>query len=317
MSHVGLGSLDEPSAMLLFGNSHSRLLTRGLPHNLNEVVDAKGRQLYPAYFMTDLTVPLATPLRAFSLWQSVQIETTLSRFGETLLESSYSLWRMTDEGVAITGDQAAITMRANSVFIVDPSLFLTKHKQVSAPRYGMIAPMRRLSSPPLAIQESVHLRAGLADDAHFPHRAATFSYHVESGRDVVPGHPLMFAKIPQIIEISERRALRDLSDARMSEEMLDAVDLLRRKTFYFNNAFAGADLRMYTQLSLRPCEGSQWQFNSKVDYVACISFSTEVYVGGELLAMARAEKVSAFLLGQQAMAQDARRLYRQLLSIPK
>lgn len=303
--------------MLLFGNSHSRLLTRGLSHSVNEVVDARGRQLYPAYFMTDLTVPLVTPLRAFTLWQSVQIETTLRRFGETLLESSYSLSRMRDEGVAVKKEQAAITMHANSVFILDPSLFLTKQKQVSAPRHGMITPMRRLPTPPLAIQESAQLRAGHIDNAQFPHRAGAFSYHIESGRDVSPGHPLMFTKILQIIEISERSALRELSDGRMSEAMLDAINLLRRKTFYFNNAFAGADLRIYTQLALRPCEEAQCEVDSKVDYIACISSSTEMYVQGELLAMARAEKVAAYLLGQQVMVQDARRLYKQLFTLSK
>jgi hypothetical protein len=54
MNHVGLGCLDERSLMLLFGESHSRNLTRGLSHNANQILDAAGNTLYPAYFMTHM-----------------------------------------------------------------------------------------------------------------------------------------------------------------------------------------------------------------------------------------------------------------------
>jgi probable biosynthetic protein (TIGR04098 family) len=293
--------------MVLFGSAHSRYLTAGLEHNASQIVDAKGRVLYPAYFKTHLIVPPCLPLNSFCLWDSISIETHVRRYGDTILDSVYSAKR------AANGSAARISMQANSLFILDPSIFRSRSKQVAVPRVGAIRDMEKLSAPPLAIQEAAKVRAsGFEGAERLSLVGDPYFYTLECGRDVVPGHPMIFAKIPQLAEFSEREFLRQMTRSKISEEILDAVSMLERKTFYYGNAFASEALVLHTRGDIRACGESLQKENHKLQDSYRITCDTELYSGGELLAKSFAEKVIVHEIRNQSLIQDTKRLLQPI-----
>lgn len=305
MSHVGLGTLDEYSLMVLFGNTHSRCLTDGLEHDPGGITDAKGNILYPAYFMTHLVVPSSVPLNSFSLWNPVGIETSVRRYGDTILDSSYFAGRKEDE--------ARITMRANSLFILDPGIYRSRRKQGAAPRPGAVRELEKLEAPPPAIQEAARVRTcGFEKADQLWPAAEPYPYTLECNRDVAPGHPMIFARIPALAELAERQFLRRMACGRMSEDILQAVSLLERKTFYYANAFAGDTLALHTRGAIRACGESLWKDNPRLQYTFRITCDTELYNGGELLALSSAEKVIVHEIRNQSLIQDTKRLLQPL-----
>ncbi len=305
MSHVGLGTLDEYSLMVLFGNAHSRCLTDGLEHDPGRITDAKGNILYPAYFMTHLVVPPAIPLNSFPLWSSVGIEASVRRYGDTILDSSYSAGR--EKG------GARITMQANSLFILDPGIFRSRRKQGVAPQSGAIRELEKLGAPPLAIQEVARVRTCGFEGADRSWLVADpYTYTLECNRDVAPGHPMIFARIPAIADLAERVFLRRLALGRISEDILQAVSLLERKTFYYDNAFAGETLTVLTRSAIWNCGESLWKDNIRLQYTFRMTCDTEIYSGGELLALSRAEKVIVHEIRNQSLIQDTKRLLQPL-----
>jgi probable biosynthetic protein (TIGR04098 family) len=305
MSHVGLGTLDEYSLMVLFGNAHSRCLTDGLAHDPGRITDAKGNILYPAYFMTHLIVPPCVPLGAFGLWGSIDIEASVRRYGDTILDSSYRAGKK--------GETACITMQANSLFILDPGIYRARRKQGAAPQPGAICELAKLGAPPVAIQEAARVRAnGFEGRQSLALEAAPYAYTLELNRDVAPGHPMIFARIPAIAELAERQFLRQVSQGRLSEDILQAVSLLDRKTFYYDNAFAGETLTLHTRGAIRPCGASLWKDNPRLQYTFFITCETELYHGGELIAISRAEKVIVHEIRNQSLIQDTKRILQPL-----
>lgn len=309
MNHTGLGTLDEFSLMVLFGNYHSQYLTEGLSHNASQIVDVKNNVLYPAYFMTHMRVPPSVPLHSFSLWDQISIETKVCRYGDTILDSTYSAGRMEDQVTP------CITMQANSVFILDPAITRTRYKQVSAPRLGGVRDMERLKVPPQALQESARVRACGFDGAERLQLAAEpYRYTLEFNRDTAPGRPLIFAKIPLLMELSEREFLRGLTRSRISEEILQAVSLLERKTFYYGNAFSGNELLLYTKGAIENCSESLWKENPKQQYVYRLTYETELYDNGDLLAISRSDKAIVYEISSQPLIQDTKRLLKPTAS---
>lgn len=312
MSHVGLGTLDEFSLLVLFGNQHSRFLIENLPHNSSQITDVKNNTLYPAYFMTHLRIPPSVMLGSFSLWDNLYTETRVKRYGDTILDSHYLARREESE------DTPDITMQANSLFILDPAIFRTRYKQVSAPQAGAVREMERLSIPPKAIQESAKVRStGFESSKKLNLIGDPYYYTLEFGRDTAAGHPLIFAKIPQLMEFSERAFLRCFTQNKISEELLQAVSLLERKTFYYGNAFAGSRISMHTRGTFKTCDESLWKENPRFQYIYRLFFETELYDNGELLAVSQSEKVIVHEIRNQAMIQDTKRLFKSISNEPE
>jgi len=307
MSHVGLGNLDEEAVMVVFGSCHSRYLTAGLERDATRIVDTKGKLLYPAYFMTYLRVPAELPLASLALWDFVEIEVSVRRFGDTILDSSYALRRGDVRG------SLAITMQANSLFIWDPSHYKTASRQVSAPKAGAVRELAAMSAPPTAIQESARVRSSGFDAGSGEWIAAEpFEYRLEANRDTSPGHPLIFGRFPLLMELSERAFLRELARGRLGEEVFQDMAILERKVFYYGNAFAGAELTLHTKGIIRPCRESLWSTNPRLQYLFRVRLDTEIYSRGELLAVSRAEKVLVHEIRNQSRIQDSMRLFGRL-----
>ncbi len=305
MSHVGLGSLDERSLMLLFGQSHSQNLTCGLPHQADQIVDAAGRQLYPAYFMTHLLVPATRPIASFRLWGSIRIRSEVRRFGGTILDSSYE--------ASAPGDtaEAPITMRASSLFILDPGRYRTRDKQVSAPARGSIRDLSVLLAAPSSVREASEVRAdGFGCRFESEERGEPFHYVLEVERDVDPNHPMVFAQLPRLMEMSERQFLRVRTQRRVSDDLLQAVSLVERKTFYYGNAFSGARLALLTNGSI--VENESPSMGRGLFRTHRLTMVTEVYEDTNLLAIALSRKTVAIEVQKQLLIQDAKRLFRAI-----
>ena len=310
MSHAGLGSLDEHTLMVLFGTCHSRCLVEGTDLRPDEIVDSSDKTLYPAYFMTDLHIPLQASLESFKLWDKLSINVDVRRFGETILDSTYEL-ESSDEQQA-TG--SCIRMSANSLFIHDPAIYQTAERQVSAPKSASIRSMERLTKPPLAIQEAAKIRAGMlpvnADDWL---EAKPYRYRLESGRDTSHGHPMMFAKYPQLVELAEQNFLRELTAGRASDRVLRSASVVQRKIFYYGNAFAGKELVFHTKGSVANCDPSLGKANPRNQYLFDIELITEIYDDAELLASSFASKVISYHISEQSHIQDSKRLFQPLV----
>ena len=152
MSHLGLGSLTEYAALVLFGDAHSHRLTQGLTNTPDQIEDSEGRRLYPAYFMTHLKVPPHCLLTNIKLWDRVQVGIDVHRFGETLMDSHYILTRgeTVPDDVAHWANGAWPTMRANNLMVIDVSEEGAA-KRVAVPHGDSIAMLPKLRKPPEAI----------------------------------------------------------------------------------------------------------------------------------------------------------------------
>ena len=307
MSHAGLGALDESSAMVMLGNCHSRYLIQGQTIRPTEIIDANDNVLYPAYFMTHLVVSPQLALSTLHLWNKVEIKVAVRRYGDTVLDSDYAL-RPVDRD-----DNVAITMKANSLFILDPSIHRSQDRQVAAPRADCLRKMERLTRPPVAIQESAKVRVqGFpAVDEHWL-IGSPYPYRLMANRDTSPDHPMIFAKFPLLMELSERHFLAQLTEGRIAEDSLHDVALLQRKIFYYGNAFAGDKLELYTKGRLEQCTSSLWKDNIKLQYLFLIKLQTEIYHNGQIIAVASADKVIVKPISDQASIQDMKRLFSSL-----
>jgi len=309
MSNVGLGRLDESSLMVMFGTCHSRYLTTGIGVKPNKILDSKDNILYPAYFMTNLEIPAQYPLSEYKLWDTITIDVSARRFGSTILDSTYIL--KSEDNRHDTG----VCMSANSVFIHDPAIYRAAERQVSAPKPEMIRKMDRMQKSPLAIQEAARARSGrFATDVTGWLEGERYYYQLISGRDTSAGHPLMFAKYPQLISFAEHNYLKMLTNGKASDRILDSASLLQRKIFYFGNAFAGRQLSFFTKGLITKCTESLWKENPKVQYLFNIELLTEVYDEGELLSLSHARKVISHKISDQSSIQDSNRLFNSVFT---
>ncbi|WP_444997938.1 hypothetical protein [Aliikangiella sp. IMCC44359] len=303
MNHVRLGTMDEYSLMTLFGSCHSQFLTNDLNNKPSEIKDVKGNVLYPAYFMTHLIVPVESALSSFSLWDKIEVGVVCRRYGDTILDSQY---------FAEAAEQQApsITMAANSLFILDPSIYRSHTKQVSVPQPEQIVEMEKITEPPASIREAALVRTvGFEQLKQFDFEATPYQYKLESHRDTDPGHPLVFSKMPSLMELSERELLREYTRNKASESILDAVSLMERKTFYYGNAFSGSELTIYSKVKVNPCSESLWKENPRLVYLCKLTFQSEIYENGELIAISCAEKVIVHEIRHQTQIQDTKRLF--------
>ena len=243
-SHQDLGALNEFGLMCLFGNMHSKALVRGLDRTVEDIRDLHGRKLYPAYFHTHLRVPEACPLSRFGAWKKVQLGVEVKRFGKCYLDSSYVIKPGAD---APPGPQDFATgaypvMHGNNLFIVDVSEDSSVARQLAVPESASVAPLESVGEKPAAIQgaKDVSRDRTLGKGRAYPLTAReSIAYAVVPGRDVAPGHAMIFARFCQVMDYAEHIFLIDHLDLPLGPGELAGYELRDREIFYFNNAYAG------------------------------------------------------------------------------
>ncbi|MET0660517.1 MAG: D-fructose-6-phosphate amidotransferase, partial [Steroidobacteraceae bacterium] len=148
--------------MVLFGNAHSHALVKGTALTPDQIKNDAGTTLYPAYFMTRLTVPALAPLSSYKLWEQVCVGVDVRRFGDTLLESKYALGR----GRQLPGDpqdwdaDRFPMMEGNNLLVIDSEDDTSTKRKVGNPGVGLIANLPKSVRAPKGIMLSKQARTG-------------------------------------------------------------------------------------------------------------------------------------------------------------
>ncbi len=248
-SHQDLGALNEFGLMCLFGSLHSKALVRGLSTTVEDIRDAHGRQLYPAYFHTHLRVPTGCELESFGAWKPVQAGVEVRRFGKCYLDSTYVI--KPGSGVeagatALTAEDVQSgkypTMRGNNLFIVDVCEDASVARQLAVPDAGTVASLDAVKEKPAAIQrvKDVARNATVSAERAWPlSTTESIAYAVVPGRDVAVGHAMIFARFAQVMDYAEHAFFTEQLGLELGDEERAGYRLREREIFYLSNAYAG------------------------------------------------------------------------------
>ncbi len=317
MSQLGLGALTEYALMVMFGNAHSHCLTLGRDNNPSQIVDAHGLTLYPAYFMTHLTVPASRPLASFALWDRVAVGVDVQRFGDTLLESSYALGREDELAESAESWDPASTpmMRGANLIVVDVAEE-SASRRVSAPKPDCIADLPKVKKPPHGLLNARKVRANGFGAIPNPRLAAEapFLYDVALNRDAAPNHAMIFAKFVEVMDYAETALLTRSLQPGFQLELLGHLHVLEREIYYYGNAFAGETLAIHVKGDARPCAADH--HGESMAWVSTALFDFEIGVyrarNNALLALARVRKLLALPTRLQDAASDVARALAEM-----
>lgn len=249
MSHTSLGSLNEFTLMVLFGNVHSHRLVHGLDINPSQILADNGRSLYPAYFVTKLQVPINNLLKNFKLWDRLKIGVDVVRYGETLLESNYIVGHLEALNKSESGDSTLVdkfpTMKGSNLIVVEEMNGETGKRQVANPSQNRIAKIERTKKPPFGLLNSKNVRRMGADyfeiNPQFRNEEPIV-YMVNPRRDAVNGHAMIFAKYAEIMDVIEYDFFAKKLFPRFSLGLLETLEVLEREIYYYGNCFAGEEI---------------------------------------------------------------------------
>ena len=248
MSHAGLGTLDEYSLMVLFGNAHSHFLTKGLSITPAEIKNNEGKLLYPAYYRTYLNIPLQTLLYNFKLWSNIQIGIDVKKFGNNLLESKYISGQNGEIKKDTELEQGNFPyMEGSNLFVVDVTECKNDEKVYATPCKNNIAELERTKIPPKAIRNS-----NIIKENGFKHEYDYFNisnvkpipYFLSASRDVSPGHEMIFAMFIKIMDYVEDVYFLNDFNKKIPIEFLKHFNVIERETYYYANCFAGEKIEI-------------------------------------------------------------------------
>lgn len=319
MSHVSLGNLNEYALMVLFGNSHSHSLVLGTQLTPDQIKDDAGSTLYPAYFMTRLTVPPASLLPSFKLWEHVSVGVDVHRFGDTLLESKYALGRgrqLPDDPTEWDSGRFPV-MEGNNLIVIDSVENTGSRRKVGNPGAGLIADLPKLTRAPKGIMLSKQVRTNGFMDVSFPgyffKSSRPIHYDVVAGRDAVPGHAMIFAKFAEIMDVAEHSFLSEQFRPQLASDLLNCLAVLDREIYYFGNCYASETLQIDLRGSIEIPEDDRLQDSS--DYIPAaylnIIFEIRQRRDNVLLVLAKARKVFAVPMQNQDLVSDINRIVTQ------
>lgn len=320
MSHVGLGALNEYALLVAFGNAHSKALVDGLSITPSEIVDNDNRMLYPAYFMTHVTVPPHSLLQGHSLWGHLDVGVEVKRFGDTLLDSQYIVRHGDDKPDQAIADllPERIAMQANSLFVVDASVAnTTANRQVSVPRPDCLAKMDKLTKPPEAIKRAREVRthgfAGENGMGQFQ-TPQPIQYDLIPGRDAHAGHAMIFAKFSEIMDFAEFTLLTQQIKPGIPLGLYDYIHLLERETYYYGNCFGGEQLHVFVKGKFTECEPDFHGNNLRMTSVGIFTFVVEIYQekSNTLLSIAKVKKLIALPTQFQELKCDIDRIFSSI-----
>ena len=312
LSHVDLGHLDEQAAMILFANAHSHCLTAGTGHTLRDVTDAQGATLYGGYYWTHLTVPPGRRLEQHRVWDRVAVGVDVRVSGSLLLSSSYVLGRPgeVDPADPARWDHDGLpSLRAGNTFFVDG---IEGERRPSAPRPGALAALPKHEGIPASLDRFREQRARASIDPAFdgPLRSARpIAYPTVAGRDLRPGHAIMFARYIQIADTVERAFLTGELWPPLPRALADCLSVLERETFYFANARGEPCLRGTVRGRLSRCAPDLHGPDRDVVSGGLWTAISEIYdEDNVLLVTSRVRKLLAVPRAEQRLVTQAERI---------
>jgi len=311
LSHVDLGELTEFAAMTLFGNAISHRIVLGTDVTVPEITDSDGNTLYPSYFMTHLKVPHSALLSSYKLWDRVAVGVNVRVFGGMILESSYLLGRPDEipQDLDLWNTDAFPSMTGGTLFVVEESR--GGEPKPSVPRGGLIAEMPKLAKPPASVAEFATVQTRGSLDPGFKGKLvsqAPIRHAVATGRDLAPGHALMFASFGKILDHVERTLLADLVFPPFPTDLINHLSLLERQTFYLNNCYGDQVLLANVRGRLTPSDIVSRSAGSVP--AATLTMVVELYeqTSRKLLVSSKASKLFALPSSRTTLLRDMERL---------
>ncbi len=308
MNHIGLGELTELATMTLFGNTHSHDITRGTGGSISDIVDVSGAHLYPGYYWTHLRVPPNRLLGDFKVWDTINVGVDVRTFGGLLLNSTYVLGREGELQADSTqwNLDALPSMRAANTFYVDG---IEGEPKPSAPKAGTVAELPKQKETPASLSLFRQVRDRANIDPHFDGKLTTsqpLQYQLILGRDLQPGHGIVFSRYVEISDVLERELLSQHVWPPFSEALLGYLSVIERETYYFSNVRRPHLLRANIRAKLSKPTSAQQATKKDVVAAGVLTSVIEMYSDhGALLVMAKAQKLIAIPRDQQALLAQA------------
>jgi probable biosynthetic protein (TIGR04098 family) len=306
---VGLGNLSETAVLGLFATAQAHALTAGTDHTLRDVTDAQGAPLYPAYMWLHLRVPPARRLDTVRLWDRVSIGVDVKRYGGMILESTYALGTR-DELVAgrdAWNLDAMPSMRAASVWVVDGR---AGEPQASAPKEGSVATLPTIRHAPDALGRARDIRAS-GSFGREPRRWQTTTpirYPVQLGRDVAPGHNLIFTSYVEIMQVAANTLLGEVAWPAVPDALLASRSLIEREVFFLTHTGPGQSVLVDVRADIVRCEPDFHGTAGNLISAGILDVVCELYEAGSytLLAVGRARELFALTRGRSLLSDLAR-----------
>lgn len=315
LGNLGLGNLSEIPLLNLFATAHSHGLVQGRERTLAEVADAKGRVLYPAYYMTHLRVPEHALLQRHKLWDTVTVGVDIRSYGGMLLDSVCVLGAQGELGEDPGGWDldARPSMRASSMFVLAER---QGEQQLARPAPKQLAPLPQLGKPPDSMERFRALQSGAALRPEFRGRLRSERPHqmeVTLWRDAAPGRNMMFSKFSEFANLAEDALLTQDVWPRFPLNLLACAALLERETYYFGNCRADETVEVQTMARFETCPPELETGSSDLVAAGLLTFVSELYQvpQNSLLAVCAARKLLAVPSGQHTTLRDAERLLVQ------
>lgn len=319
MSHVGLGHLTEYALLVLFGNSHSHYLTLNTSVTPDEIADAKGNFLYPAYFMTHLRIPINRNLNEYKNWGKINVGVHVEVFGESMLESEYVLGK-DNESFGNIGEWHSSGfpyMKANSLFIIDTRENGNRKIIVSNPDKRCVNKLKKMTMPPAALRRANEIRENgfeIDGDMLALQKIKPLTYKLEKGRDGSYNHTLIFAKFSEIMDWAEKEYLMQNEQCQIPLKMLEWLRLLERETYYYGNIFPEEELTIQVRGRVKKCDERFPVESSKYFSCALMEFYFEIFgkKTNTLLVISRAKKLISLPLESTELLFDFNRICKLL-----
>jgi probable biosynthetic protein (TIGR04098 family) len=315
MSHVGLGHLTEYALLVLFANSHSHYLTL----NTSKIADSKGNFLYPAYFMTHLSIPINRNLKQYKNWEKVNVGVHVEVFGASMLESEYVLGNEKESFSNIDEwhSSGLPYMKANSLFIIDTRENGNRKIVISNPDKDCVNQLKKMTIPPVAMRRANEIRENgfeIDDDMLEMPQTKPLTYRLERGRDGSYHHTLIFAKFSEIMDWTEKEYLLMNAEISLPLKILESLRLLERETYYYGNIFPEEELTIQVRGRMKKCAEHFPVESNKYFSVAEMDFHFEIYSKktNELLVMSRAKKLISLPLESNGLLFDFNRLLKKI-----
>jgi probable biosynthetic protein (TIGR04098 family) len=309
---VGLGDLSEVPFMIAFATAQAHCMTENIGVSASQIRDVEGRTLYPAFYMTRLSVPPSRTLNHFHLWDRVALGLQVQTFGGVLLESKSILGYPGEfADTPEEWDLASFpTILAGSMFVLTDRV---GEPQLSAPKSTLIADLPKLTVCPKSIESFRTARS----TGHVPgaersslERSRPIFYKIIPGRDAASGCNIMFSKFIEIMDTAEHVHLSSRLGPRLPAMLLDYRLLLERETYYFAGSRSGDSLMIEVKSEIKRCTPNYHGPAKGSISVGLLTSTVEVFRRdtNELLAISRANKLMLLPLSKPSLVREAERV---------
>lgn len=304
LANVGLGGLEEVSALNLFATVQARAIVAGTGRVLSDIENAEGAKLYPSFYRTRLVVPPPLALALHPVWSQIGIGVDVRRFGAMMLESRGALapreMRLTAEDGAFAPGQ--ISFEGSILFIRDdvtgPGL------RAEAPAPGTVAELPAVTTRPTALEAQ---RRARSQGVLRPEGAALrgrFEDRIVVGRHVQPGRAMMFSGFVGLLELAETALLHERTWPGVPPSALAHRVLLEREVFYFGNVRQGETVATDLEVvASRPDAALAAAYDERIVPVV-LEVRAEIHQLETRMLLATATARKAFVLTRQHAAEE-------------